>query len=208
MTIQSHRKPARNCARGMMLGRGRRATSLEPPEAGRQPTVQVKQRMGCPSAVPALPGPSPRPSRGLMSSSPTTIITGIDLRHRRVRRGRDWASCHHQRAVSSLAILGRRLGVMPNKQSHQASLAEQCSKYIPSQRATKRASLWVALSAAWRPESNEGQRYLRRGRGGLPKLKYIACLLTHCHKHLYRLNHCTEVYDSAKSQIPSHSDLF
>jgi hypothetical protein len=52
---------------------------------------------------------------------------------------------------------------MPNKQSLEASLVEQCSEYIPSERATKHASLWVALSAAWCPESKKDNDTVHEG---------------------------------------------
>jgi hypothetical protein len=134
-----------------MLGPGRRVGPRTP-----------QQRTGASNSNEAanrLSVCSPSPPMSLPTPSQTAYVIQPYHDHRRHRfetpAGEAGARLDKVSSCFVASLSGTPSGVMPNKQSRQASLAAQCSKCLPSKRATKRASLWVALSAAWCPESKK-----------------------------------------------------
>jgi hypothetical protein len=93
-----------------------------------------------------------------MSSSPTTIIVGLRLRHSKVRRDHDWTSCHCPWLVSSHPLFGHWPGSHAGEANavklHLVSCA--LSAHL-ARRATKRIIVGcpLARSAAWCPVSKK-----------------------------------------------------
>jgi len=130
------------------------AVAFDTADAHRQ--MRMKQRMGSHPRPLVLhwscKGSSPRPSPWLMSPSPTAIIAGLCLRHRKVRRVHDWISVslwlgcfvlsplwplsesHRNRSIAS------KLHLLDN--ARDACLAE----------GPRSASLWVALCSPCLPQ--------------------------------------------------------